>query len=299
MNWQEHKFDISLDLGTTTLLVNDENLKPEWVQHPAKNTEFYLKRNKKNITIVIGESWTYGEALPNVASGAQKYDLNSQLIHCFGPKLALLLDSDLYQYAVPGNCNAYMFMELARILKYVDSLDYDQVNLFIQITDPSREAPIMYKLLDHPLQELYNENSSVTFEEWLSRYDDIFLTILEKEVAKYSNVNCVVWKNFCSFQQKLSYSRFVFLPESWIKFSARYLGKNLKMQRFQSVGWLYDFQKKFKNIKFSNKMLKEELDNIETSNNFIKDNYLHGNHPNLIAHSLWALNLYNFFNNEF
>ena len=298
MNWQENKFDISLDLGTT-LLVNDENLKPEWVQHPAKNTEFYLKRNKKNITIVIGESWTYGEALPNVASGAQKYDLNSQLIHCFGPKLALLLDSDLYQYAVPGNCNAYMFIELARILKYVDSLDYDQVNLFIQITDPSREAPIMYKLPDHPLQELYNKNSSVTFEEWLSRYDDIFLTILEKEVAKYSNVNCVVWKNFCSFQQKLSYSRFVFLPESWIKFSARYLGKNLKMQRFQSVGWLYDFQKKFKNIKFSNKLLNEELDNIETSNNFIKDNYLHSNHPNLIAHSLWALNLYNFFNNEF
>lgn len=299
MNWQKIKFTSPLDFGTDEILINDENLKPDWVEHPAKFTELFLNRNKKTLTIVIGESWTYGEALRNISTGLQKYNLETQLADSFGPKLSLLLDSDYYQYAVPGNCNAYMFIELSRILKYVDLLNYEKINLFVQITEPAREMPIMYKLTDHPLQKLYKEDLDVTFDQWLSEYDDIFLTLLSNEIKKYSNINCVVWKNFCCFQHKEKYENLSILRESWIQFSSRFLGNPIEMQKFQSVGWLHEFQNKFKHIKYSNDMLIKELDKIEAANSFIKNNYLHSNHPNLVGHNLWALNLYNFYSNEF
>jgi hypothetical protein len=64
------------------------------------------------------------------------------------------------------------------------------------------------------------------------------------------------------------------------------------MQKFQSVGWFDDFSKHYP-ITYSTTEIALELDKIEKSNNFINGNFLHNNHPNVIAHQLWALTLYN------
>lgn len=297
VDWQKYNLENFTDYEIVDLKVNRENLKPDWVDVPVEYTEFYVSRNKKSLTVVIGESWAYGESLPDVATGLRRYSLHSQLRHCFGPKLSLLLDSDFYQYAVPGNCNAYMFIELSRILEYVSKLGYEKINLFLQITEPSREMCIVDRLNNHPIQEMYNKNNEYTFDKWLTQYDEIFLDIIDREIKKYKNIDCVVWKNFCCFQNTKSYDSFRIYPMSWIKFSAKLMGQDLAMQKFQTIGWLDDLLANYKNIKFDNSMLKEELDKIERSNEFIKGNYLHNNHPNQIAHSLWAFNLYNFFNN--
>lgn len=293
MNLQQSPFDFSSVIGWDTdaiLFKNNDNLKPDWVQHPAENTEFYIRRNRSNLLVVIGESWTYGESLPDIATGLQRYNFKSQLMNSFGPKLALALDTDYYQYAVPGNCNGYMFEELSRILEFISSKQYQNVYLCMQLTEPGRELAVIHKFKEHPLHDLYFSKEKIMFDDWLSKYDEIFLDILDAEVSKYNNIKPLVWKNFCCFVNNKQYQRLNLVSNSWIKLSSIMLGKDLAMQKFQSVGWLYEL-KKFTRIKFDNKMLEHQLDLIEQSNKFINANPLHNSHPNLQGHTLWAYHL--------
>lgn len=292
-NSNHHTFPL-IHLDNVQVMLNDENLKPEWVENLAKYSEFHLQRNKKNLVLVIGESWTYGETLPGIATGVGHYDLTSQITHGFGMKLALMKDSDYYQYAIPGNCNAYMFIELVRILSYINSnFKYDNIYLFMQMTEPSREMPIASKLQTTPLSNLYNPTQGITFEQWLIQYDEIFLDYLVDTISKHVNVSTVVWKNFCSFQHTKEYPTLKIIKDTWINFSAQLLGINLETQKFQSVGWYADFEDKFKSIiKFPKEFSSRELDKIEASNAFIRGNFLHNQHPNAISHSLWAYKLF-------
>ena len=271
--------------------LNDENLKPSWVNHPAKYTEFYIKRRKNTLLLNIGESWTYGETLPGIATAIQNYSFYSQLEHSFGPKLAVTLNSDLYQYAVPGNCNFYMFKELKRILEYVAGQGYRKIYVCLQMTEPGREQAITNQLLDdgHPVHNLYNLSNKINFKTWLETYDNIFLNQLEQTIKPYLNLDVVVWKNFCRFLAPVEGRQFKTVDTSWIQYSGRILGEELEMPSFYSVGWLATMKDILgKYIVFDHEFVNRELDIIERSNNFIRVNPLHSNHPNQYAHTLWA-----------
>ena len=138
MNW--YKWQINRDEGLSLysnhseLWINDENLKPDWIEKPAKFTEFHVKRGKENLLLVIGESWTYGESLDGIATAHEKYNIKVQLTYSFGANMALSMDTDYYQYAVPGNCNFYMFNELERILPRLNSMGYKKIYVCLQMT---------------------------------------------------------------------------------------------------------------------------------------------------------------------
>jgi len=176
MLWREHENVFSYD----KILINDQNLKPQWVEHPAEYTEFHCIRNSETLFLNIGESWAYGESLPGIATGIQKYDLGSQLENSFGGKIANYLNCDYYQYAVPGNCNAYMYIELERILQYIqENFTYRKIFLCAQITEPSREeAALEFLPQTHPMHNMYYRTKKITFQEWLKSYDEIFLKII-------------------------------------------------------------------------------------------------------------------------
>jgi len=117
VNWYQpvkHKYK-SFDIW-----LNDENIKPEWVTDPAKYTEIHSRTGNKDLFLNIGESWTYGENIRNIKTGLREYSLPNMLDYTFGPRMSKRLNADFYQYAVPGNCNGYMFLELKRILKYIN-----------------------------------------------------------------------------------------------------------------------------------------------------------------------------------
>lgn len=272
---------------------NDFNLKPDWVERPADNTEFHIIRHRESLLVVIGESWTYGESLPDVATGERKYSLDSQLRHCFGPRLALAINSDFYQYAVPGNCNFYMFSSVDKIIRYLkSSFSYKKIYLCIQMTEPSREYAILDKLKNTYAERIYDMSAINSFDEWLVRYDEVFLDKITEVVD--DTVEVIVWKNFCPFQNKKAYPKLKLVQETWIQLSGKLYGKKLGNQRFQSVGWFDDFYNRYKHsLEFNIEEINKEIDNIEQSNNFIRGNYLHNNHPTLISHMLWAYKLLN------
>lgn len=282
------RLDILTDAAE--IFINDDNLKPNWVEHPAEFTEFYIKRNKKNLLIVIGESWTYGETLRDIRTGIQKYNFYTQLEYCFGARLALMLDTDYYQYAVPGNCNFYMFTELSRILEYIKDFDYEKIYVCLQMTEPSREQTLIEELRkqSHPLETLIDPEEKISFEGWLEEYDNIFLNQYENIISKYNNLDCVLWKNFCRFNSEFMDRKFKTISTSWIQYSANILGKELKSPSFFSLGWLDTIMGLYKNVIFDNAALSKEIDIIEDSLNFIKANSLHSHHPNEFAHILWA-----------
>lgn len=271
---------------------NDNNLKPYWVALPAQYTEFHLTRNKKDLMVVIGESWTYGETIKGIATGIGKFSFDTQILYTIGPRMVTMLDTDLYQYAIPGNCNFYMFSELDRILKHVSTLGYEKIYVCVQMTEPAREQSLIEELKqhNHPLQELIKPNKKITFDEWLENYDDIFFDQYESIISKYNNLECMLWKNFCKINSKKLNRKFKIIDTTWIQYSANLLGSKLDAPSFYSIGWLDAIMKDqwYSTILFNKTTLLKEIDIIEKSNNFIKANPLHSTHPNEFNHLLWA-----------
>lgn len=284
--------DILQDVDT--ILINDDNLKPDWVEKPAKYTEFHIKRNKKELLVVIGESWTYGETLNGIATALEKYNFKSQLRHCYGSRMAVSLNCDLYQYAVPGNCNYYMFSELERILDYVNTLGYSKIYVSMQMTEPSRENSILSLVQEknHPLKYLLNSEQAMTLEHWLEKYDEIFFTQYNDILSKYTDVHidAVLWKNFCRINTSMQYNKFKIINITWIEYSSRIMGNRVSAPSFYSIGWLDTIMESplYRAIKFEIPYMKREVDLIEASNKFIHANFFHSHHPNEYAHLLWA-----------
>jgi hypothetical protein len=271
------------------IYTNDQNKKPEWITQHAENSEFYIKRNKDELLIVVGESWAYGESLPNVATAIGKYDLFSQLENCFSARMANAMNADLYQYAVPGNCNYYMFKELERILPYVKSMNYKKVHLCIQMTEPGRESAISDLIVNHPLTSLLDFKVSCEFTDWLEQYDEVFFKYLNNILVDYGiGIDCVLWKNFCSINTDTRYDSFKVEETSWIQYSSRMSGDPMPAPSFYSIGWVDNFIKKYGNIKFNPSYLNQQIDLIEKSNNYLTGHPMHYPHPNQMMHLLWA-----------
>jgi hypothetical protein len=290
MNWYEHDAVYNYH----KIFINDENLKPHWIENPAQYTEFHCLKKSKNLFLNIGESWAYGEALPGIATGIQHYNFDSQLKNTFGSKIAKYLSCDFYQYAVPGNCNAFMYIELERILEYLNNnFDYDKIFLCAQLTEPSREEAALGVLPEgHPIQQMYHRKTKITFSDWLKTYDEIFLEIIWNIVKKYHNVEEIIWKNFCKWNTDKTYDLNI-LQENWITFSARKLKQEYTPISFQSIGWLDNIYKNRKQHKilFDSSWVSKEIESIEKSNLFIKGNELHNNHPTCAGHALWYENI--------
>lgn len=276
--------------GATDVILNDDNLKPNWIANPAAYTEFHVKRNKETLLVFIGESWTYGETLRGIATAIQRYSFQDQLAFTVGSRLAVMLDSDLYQYAVPGNCNFYMFKELERILKHTSTMQYKKIYVCMQMTEPGREKPLFIEIQNqnHPLTSIIGPSEKMTFATWLEKYDDAFFDWYERIISQYNNLDCVLWKNFCKINSKHTNRTFKIIDKTWIQYSANCVGKHIDAPSFYAVGWLDKIMKDYRTIDFDNNEILSEIDIIEQSNIFIKANAFHCNHPNEFGHLLWA-----------
>lgn len=269
---------------------NDVNKQPYWLPHFEENTEFYLKRNKKNILINIGESWTYGESLDPIATALGKFDFETQINQCFGARLAVSLDADLYQYAVPGNCNYYMQTEFERIAQYVSTLDYENIYVAMQVTEPGREEALHFELKGL-WTKLYVKNQNKDFRDWVREYDERCFKHFDRTLTSYlPNAKAILWKNFCKTCTDVRYDSFKVIEKSWIQHSADMYGISLEMPEFYSVGW-YDglFKNHISKLKINKKYSIKQLDIIEQSNNMISENHVyHKPHPTKENHLLWS-----------
>jgi len=293
MQWYQHAEPTNVNYyRNAKVMLNDDNIHPEWVEYPVKYSEVHTINGSNTILVNIGESWAYGENVKGIASALQNYNLDSQLEYTFGPIMASKLNVDLYQYARPGNSNGYMFSELERIIAYINrTFNYDKILLVMQMTEPSREHAHLNTLdYNHPIQKLYQRDQNISFYEWLKKYDEIFLDILDKIERENFNLDAIVWKNFCKWNTDLKLERVKQIQPNWIAKSAELLNINYRSLSFQSIGWLDEIynNKDFFKINFDKHWLNKEMAKIEKSNNFLKANKFHSMHPNHKGHAVWA-----------
>ena len=194
-------------------------------QH-VPNTDFFLGAGKDTITIIVGESWTYGETI-RVDKHGQRVEDNIEATESFeqaisntiGAKIAKILDSDLHQSAWPGNSNAYYFKRLDSLIEqYKDR--YDKVYIVACITEHFREescAPtgIFPDMVSHKFWHT-DDHGHKTPEHFLRDYESIYLDHLEHIARNNSNFQIVCWKNFTKWYSDISDRKIISIAEHTI-----------------------------------------------------------------------------------
>jgi hypothetical protein len=284
----------------TKILMTDDNMKPMHIDKHAENTEFHVIRNSDTLLIVVGESWTYGEALPGVGSGAGMYNFHSQLQGCLGPRIAEVMGWDLYQFAIPGNCNLYIHLELDRILSYVSTLGYKQIKVVLQLTENARECVLIHTKLaqSHKINDWLNAGmeSEIDVYDWLSMYDEIFYESFDKMIRKFTAcpIEGILWRNFTkTASNKTNYS-FKIIDPYFIGFTSRLVNHELEAPLILNVTQFDDWKKhRNKKVLMNETFLEEQLNLVEKLFDFIGGKSVpglvyHNNHPTAYGHMVFA-----------
>lgn len=284
--------------------MTDDHMQPMHIENKAQNTEFYLVRGSDTLLVVVGESWTYGESLQGVGSAAGMFDLHSQLQGCFGPRIAEITGYDLYQFAIPGNCNLYMHLELERILKYVETLGYKQVKVILQMTENGREFPIAYTSYcqSHPLKKWVDAGieTEMSIEDWLSLYDEIFYESFDRILKDFKAcpIEGILFRNFTQSVKPHKNYIFKYIEPSWITYTAKLVNHtHIAPYIINLVAYLEHIKNHKKKIKMSREFTEHQIGLVEKLYDYIKGNgsvpglLYHNNHPTKHGHLVWALYL--------
>ncbi len=291
-------------------LMTDDNMKPMHIQFPAENTEFHVIRGSDTLLIIVGESWTYGEALQGIGSGAGRYNLESQLDFCMGPRIAEVTGWDLYQFAIPGNCNLYMHIELDRILKHVATLGYKQVRVVLQMTENSREIPI--RKTNHSSTPLKHasftmdkwfeaaQSHDIEMKDWLTIYDDYFLEHFHNTLNSFKAcpIEGVLWRNFTDLSTKKREYNFKIIEPTMITYTGKLVNYHHTPPHIMNpLSFELFLKHEGKKVKVSMDFMEEQMTLIEKMFDYIKGNktinplVYHNNHPTKTGHLVWAHHL--------
>lgn len=293
--------------NATKFLMTNDNMKPMHIQTLAMNTEFLIQRGSDTLLIVVGESWTYGESLSGIGTGAGMFNIQEQLENCMGPRMAEVTGWDLYQFAVPGNCNLYMHLDLKRILKYVATLGYKQVKVVLQMTENSRELPLRdSKNVDgHSIKRWLNASAPdnpIDIVNWLEMYDEIFYDSFQNLLNEFNAcpIEGVLWRNFTRPAGKTSSKKYNFkrIEPTFITYTAKLVNHDHTPPMLMNA---YSFDQYIKNFKLNlthpdgvKEFLNGQMDLIEKLFNYIHGNKTvlnlayHHNHPSKTGHLVWA-----------
>jgi hypothetical protein len=289
--------------NTIRILMNDENIKPIHIANPALHTEFHIQRGSDTLFLNIGESWAYGEALEGIGTGANKFNFRSQIEGCFGPRVAEVLGCDLYQFAIPGNSNLYMHLELPRLLNHISTLGYKKIYLAMQLTENSRELPIAHtdlvkKSFLGPWHD-FPKSNQIEVLDWLAMYDELVFDNLDKAIKGFTAcpIDAVLWRNFTKTATTKNDYAFKIITPTWIEYTASLVNFDYDSPYMVNVIEFVKYQEEHgKNLNLSREFAEGQMDKVEAMFNYIGLKTIpgllyHSNHPSKYGHLVWAHHL--------
>jgi hypothetical protein len=305
----EWKF-IETSLTAKKVLMTDDNMKPVMIEHKAENTEFHLIRGSDTLFVNVGESWTYGEMLwspydseKKIMTGKNTYWFDLQFRHCFGSRIAETTGWDYYQFAIPGNCNLYMHIDLERIMKHVATLGYKKVYVSMQLTDPSRELNITGTKLfaSHPINDWYRYpiDNKIHIVDWLAMYDEIFFEHYNRILNSFTAcpIEGIMWRNFTKFVSNKRDYNFKFIDPNFVTYTAKLLNYG-NVTAHMIMAYVFDEYARTvgKNLIIPLEWMENEVEAIHRLHDYIGGNGLpgqiyHNNHPTYLGHLVWAHHL--------
>lgn len=275
------------------IYINKSCLIPSNINPNVKFTELYLKRDSDKVFVNIGESWAYGEGMPGIRTALSEFSIDSMISNTFGNKISYLLGADLYQYAVPGNNNLYMHIELDRILEYINQLGYKKVYVAINHTENTREIPLSgtTHFKNHPINDLFR-NTSLDIKDWVKAYDEVWFDHIQRLKDKYPDFEFIVWRNFTRKNTEKNYDSFKIAELTWTEYSARLENLDLISPAISNFPSMHDFidDSRYK-VKMDRDWFENEMSLQEKVVEFIRQSTYHKNHPNEAGHIAWTLYL--------
>lgn len=180
-----------------------KKLMVETTFQPNLNTEVWLKRGKRNLVIVVGESWSWGDSM-----GGQHIHLVDNTEHRINNNLgipaAIHYDSDFCLCAVPGGNNVNITMSLRRLINETYD-EYDSIRCIIQITEPSRDTTQLnsYPLINYTIPDefrfknFYKEilESPVSIQEFYVWYHHKLKSLYDRIIHR-PKIKYLFWRNF-------------------------------------------------------------------------------------------------------
>ena len=276
-------------------LLNKENianaftLPTQKICHHKEGSVFFdvFDKNKPNLLVTLGDSWTFG------------HELENRLDECFGESLSEKLDADWLNLGLSGIGNHYISLLFKELVEYIKNNKnyYKKIYCVVTLTETARE---FNGWLD----------KHVDYATWLRNHitepDDFyyFLDLIEKLTINNlsvdsDNIQTVISHNFVNrrFQQ---ISGKTVLEKTWLEVCMESKGKLIDDTCYFVSPWIFDKLIRVTDIEWSldKTMLKEWL-SIQTDKANKRIDLLSNNsmffeeyHPKPIGHQLWADYLY-------
>lgn len=258
-------------------------------------SNLYCDTNSRELTVVVGESWTYGDSLePQVKVRLGKEDIPYRLTHIFGGRLAYKYKSDLLLISTPGDSNLGMFTSLNLILPEILKLKkYTDIRVAIQLTSVGRDLRVSPDLSRYSPDTNFIETLTSPkrpIAKWLEIYEELlvqkYIDVLSRSIE--SKFNVVFWKNFNNFYfnvNKLKQDNINFAESNWSEYLLGLYGVKIQYPFNMELDFDLDI------IPYIDITLEDKIQNAtdwEIFTNNIKGTSLNCNHPTVTGHWLWT-----------
>lgn len=152
-----------------------------------RNTIF-LARNKKNLVISVGDSWTWGDSLGTIYQAKKQGrageidDLPARSTQCYGRLLADMLDADWYNFGLRGGGNLPALRTLS------DLVLGHHANCMTKASYDKIRSDLWPEYANAPSSEIYNELKTRHCASRLSvqadNYDRVYVFITLTETGR-------------------------------------------------------------------------------------------------------------------
>lgn len=259
----------------------------------------YADRGKKDITLVVGESWTYGDSLkPFVKCAENKDNLSYRISKIFSTKVSEWLDTDFLQCATAGQSNIDILKDLDEGLKWIlNNKSYERIFVLIQITSPGRCSRHSNDWDDFGLGELFQENNDYKinkpydFESWFKEYEKIIFQRISEILGRY-NVEGLVWKNFNEFisVNDDTHDNIKIIETPAQRYVCELCNVNTKLPLSLEMDF-FERIPSFVNLVVDKERLIQEMDLIDSSYSHLQLSKLNDWHFNETGHWIWFLKI--------
>lgn len=246
-----------------------------------------VESGKSRLLVTIGDSWTYGWRLNEEFIDNPDQE---RIKHCYGYLLAEHYNADYLNWSIPAINNLWMVDKYQTLVDLADKLDYDEIYVFITLTEYGREIYTEFDA-DPELNTMYSQcNRPKDLARALSNY-------LSAKLLKHSHpkIKLHLGLNYVNnlYSDELAPQ---FLDQSWIECLT---GKRFTDECLVVGSWVvekYNLLSKEINQSADQTLCMEEVlgmvDSAQTRLNLIFSspyNYKVGyGHPNTKGHAIWA-----------
>jgi hypothetical protein len=198
---------------------------PYWSDYYNSNHNSYFEicRNKPNLVITLGDSWTWGDSLGFTNASSGQDDIETRKNQVYGRHLSDQLNADFINISYPGSFNYWLHNRLQILLDYsiaTLSSSYDKVYIVFTLTEVGRDfiSELSPELFIDSFEKFYNCSNDPEFStgkilQQLEKFDFTFLDSIQQQLP--SNVTLIVGRNFTTIDEENRSILKHLLPKIW------------------------------------------------------------------------------------